>query len=207
MTLQHHGSSVASFPDGPSSRGQASGALSDLLGLENELTSIQAGIRQIDKIAPSAPMSFQTDSMIPIGSLQPSSNFPTSSSNDHPHQSSVNHHQNHQPYPGLPHAPTATQVKDIGTASEAQSPINPALMTQAPILQRHDPFGATPFLPPPPSKTNRGRYHFPPGPEQSSSDDRYAAFESLSGAFGQQHHHHQVPQSHGEFSSRLCFNN
>jgi hypothetical protein len=33
--------SVASFPVGMGTRGPASGALSDLLGLENELTSIQ----------------------------------------------------------------------------------------------------------------------------------------------------------------------
>ena len=221
--------SAATFPDGggaivppnhhlpPKSNagGPASGALSDLLGLESELTNIQvilfvcsnkkamstlnvfqAGIRQIDKIAPSAPMSFQTDSMIPIGSLQPSSNnFPNEGQ------------MNQQPYPGLPHAPTAMQAKELAPSQqETQLPLNPALMTQAQPQQqqqqqlsgRPDPFGGTPFLPPPPSsKTNRaggsqGRYQFPPSnaEQQMASggygggEDRYAVFEALSG--GQQ---------------------
>ena len=147
----------------------------------------QAGIRQIDKIAPSAPMSFQTDSMIPIGSLQPSSNsFPTGGSG--------NESGHHHPYPGLPHAPTMQQAKDLGPVS-SESPMNPALvMSQAaPMMQRPDPFGATPFLPPPPasSKSNRagaggqGRYQFPPEIQQSlasNGEDRYAAFEFLAGS-------------------------
>ena len=68
------------------------------------------------------------------------------------------------------------------------------------ILQQRpaDPFGATPFLPPPPSKSNRGsqgRYQFPPAtapgteqqqagipsqaPNQGNEVDRYAVFDSL----------------------------
>jgi hypothetical protein len=139
-------------------------------------------------------MSFQTDSMIPIGSLQPSSNnFPTS--NDQVNQQQQQQQQ--QSYAGLPHAPTAQQAKHLGPVvpSEAQSPINPALMTQAPApipqQQRPDPFGATPFLPPPPSKSkqgHQGRYAFPPGDQQQGmkigggsihNDDKYAAFEFL----------------------------
>ena len=144
---------------------------------------LQAGIRQIDKIAPNPPMSFQTDSMIPIGSLQPSSNsFP------------ANEQMN---YPGLPHAPTVQQAQALGpVTTEVQSPINPALMTQAPqpILQqqRPDPFGATPFLPPPPSshksgRGSQGRYAFPPSGNAAmiNNEDRYAAFEALaSNGFG-----------------------
>ena len=136
-------------------------------------------------------MSFQTDSMIPIGSLQPSSNnFP--GTNEPP--------MNQQPYPGLPHAPTAMQAKDLAPTQQ-ESPLNPAMMAQAqappaqqPLAGRPDPFGGTPFLPPPPSsKTTRGgggqaRYHFPPSAAEQqmvvSGEDRYAVFEALSG--GQQ---------------------
>ena len=76
-------SSAASFPDGvasdplggvgaigvpsaPIGGNKNTNAIDDLLGLETELSAIQAGIQQIDKIAPSPPMSFQTDSMMPL---------------------------------------------------------------------------------------------------------------------------------------------
>lgn len=146
-------------------------------------------------------MSFQTDSMIPIGSLQPSSNnFPAVNENQSQHQQQQLNQQ--ASYPGLPHAPTAMQAKDMApqTQQENQSPLNPALMTQAHHHQqqqpgRPDPFGGTPFLPPPP-KSNRsgtqGRYHFPSNVASSAADqqmvaavglgeDRYAVFEALSG--------------------------
>ena len=134
-------------------------------------------------------MSFQTDSMIPIGSLQPSSNnFPAVNENESQQQQ-----LNQQAYPGLPHAPTAMQAKDMAPQQENQSPLNPALLgNQAHHQQRPDPFGGTPFLPPPP-KSNRsgtqGRYHFPPADQQMvaasvGGEDRYAVFEALSG--GQQ---------------------
>ena len=134
-------------------------------------------------------MSFQTDSMIPIGSLQPSSNnFPAVNENQSQQQQ-----LNQQAYPGLPHAPTAMQAKDMAPQQENQSPLNPALLgNQAHHQQRPDPFGGTPFLPPPP-KSNRsgtqGRYHFPPADQQMvaasvGGEDRYAVFEALSG--GQQ---------------------
>ena len=120
--------------------------------------------------------------MIPIGSLQPSSrNFPATSANENPLENSNNqHHPGHlhqqqhhlqqqlhqQNYPGLPHAPTAQQAKDLGpTTTSEENQLNPILMAsqQAPIMhppqQRHDPFGATPFLPPPPSKSNRGMFY------------------------------------------------
>lgn len=149
---------------------------------------------QIDKIAPSAPRSFPTDNMIPIGSLQPSSsNFP---------QNADPNMFGQQAYPGLPHAPTAEQAQKLGpVTTEQQSPINPALMTQPVMHQRTavpDRFGATPFLPPPPSshKSSRsgsqGRYQFPPEQQQQAAaalqvqaDDRYAAFEIFqSNGFG-----------------------
>jgi len=66
--------SAASFPDGAIPAANKSSAIDDLLGLENEISAIQAGIQQIDKITPNAPMSFQTDSMLPLnlsGSQQP----------------------------------------------------------------------------------------------------------------------------------------
>ena len=46
-------------------------AIDDLLGLETELSAIQAGIQQIDKIAPTPPMSFQTESMMPLSLVTP----------------------------------------------------------------------------------------------------------------------------------------
>ena len=67
--------------------------------------------------------------MIPIGSLQPSSNnFPGCNE-------AVNNTMHQQlpaaaaSYAGLPHAPTIQQVKDLGHVNpQPQSPINPALM-------------------------------------------------------------------------------
>ena len=65
----------------------ASGALTDLLGLESELTSIQAGMRSLEQMGASqlygasgghtqpAASQGQPD-MIPVGSLQPSVGFP-----------------------------------------------------------------------------------------------------------------------------------
>ena len=74
--------------------------------------------------------------MIPIGSLQPSSNnFPGCNE-------AVNNTMHQQlpaaaavtaaaSYAGLPHAPTMQQVKDLGHVNpQPQSPINPALMAQ-----------------------------------------------------------------------------
>ena len=82
-------------------------------------------------------MSFQTDSMIPIGSLQPSSNsFPP---NDQGMLDPGSRIQGQHSYPGLPHAPTMQQAKDLGptVSTDPQSPINPALvMSQAPMLQQ-----------------------------------------------------------------------
>merc|ERR1719347_1030450 len=66
--------SAASFPDGAIQAANKSSAIDDLLGLENEISAIQAGIQQIDKITPNPPMSFQTDSMLPLslsGNQQP----------------------------------------------------------------------------------------------------------------------------------------
>ena len=175
-------------------------------------------------------MSFQTDSMIPIGSLQPSSNsFPGSDAAVESAEAPTNNMHPQPGYQGLPHAPTMHQSKDLGpVTTDAQSPINPVLMAQAPQpvmqQQRTDPFGATPFLPPPPasSKSGRGtlgRYQFPQGQEQQANnpaaggmgqmsiDDRYAAFEFLassSNGFGPPRNAPQ--QSQGEFWSILGIN-
>eukprot|EP00096_Caligus_rogercresseyi_P002828 TRINITY_DN1513_c3_g1_i1.p1 TRINITY_DN1513_c3_g1~~TRINITY_DN1513_c3_g1_i1.p1 ORF type:complete len:1235 (-),score=350.60 TRINITY_DN1513_c3_g1_i1:195-3899(-) len=103
------------------------GALSDLLGLQDELTHIQAGIRQIDKIAPTAPMSFQTDSMIPLsGNHTLHHGQLVTEANQH-------HHQHQQ---GLNKRPAA-------------------IMNSNPVggMGGSDAFGAAPFLPPPPSKS------------------------------------------------------
>ncbi len=153
-------------------------------------------------------MSFQTDSMIPIGSLQPSSNnFPSGVQQQPQHQQQPESQQQPGPgpaataiansYPGLPHAPTAKQAGELGPVPSTQAPLNPALLAQA-APARKDQFGATPFLPPPPaSKTSNnrsgsGRYGLPPGPGEPAAApgsglgssgintaDRYAAFESI----------------------------
>ena len=65
--------SAATFPDGPTPTASTSNAIDDLLGLESEISAIQAGIQQIDKITPNAPMSFQTDSMLPLHIKMPES--------------------------------------------------------------------------------------------------------------------------------------
>lgn len=74
--------SAASFPDGAAPPPAKTTAMDDLLGLESEISAIQveyhktknahnsfviqAGIQQIDKITPTPPMSFQTESMMPL---------------------------------------------------------------------------------------------------------------------------------------------
>jgi len=67
--------SAASFPDGAAAPAAKTTAMDDLLGLESEISAIQAGIQQIDKITPTPPMSFQTESMMPLdlGAPAPSS--------------------------------------------------------------------------------------------------------------------------------------
>ena len=172
VSNQHQ--SAASFPDGVSLQpqqqrilgavggpasigGGATGALTDLLGLEGELTNIQEGIRQIDQIGsnPAAmvvlqnqqhqQMGYNTSDMIPIGSLQPSSSsFPA---NHPPHQSNQMNQMNlTQP------APAATQ--------HGHKPHYPqAIMSSGGVTSKQDLFGATPFLPPPPSKVSGLLYY------------------------------------------------
>ena len=125
---------------GGATTGGASGALNDLLGLESECANIQAGIRQIDQIG-SNPVAlaalqnqqqgigYNTPEMIPIGSLQPSSNqFPGAN------QINVT-----QPVTSAP--------------QQGQKPHHPqAIMNSGGVTSKQDLFGATPFLPPPPSK-------------------------------------------------------
>ena len=144
--------SAASFPDGNPlqappmhqqkahgsvgvpTTGGASGALNDLLGLESECANIQAGIHQIDQIGsnPAALASIQNQAqgmgynadMIPIGSLQPSSNQ----------------------FPG-------SNQMNVAAQQPGQKPHHPqAIMNSGGVSSKPDLFGATPFLPPPPSK-------------------------------------------------------
>ena len=101
-------------------------AIDDLLGLETELSAIQAGIQQIDKIAPNPPMSFQTDSMMP---LSLSSSGPQSAS------------------------PNMLTQQQQPPQPQSQAPRRPvAVMNQGPPVSE---FGTAPFLPPPPSKPGR----------------------------------------------------
>ena len=125
--------------------GGASGALNDLLGLESECANIQAGIRQIDQIGsnPVAMAALQNPGisgfnsgaeMIPIGSLQPSSNhFPVGSQQQQMNTSSLPVSNTSHPGQHKPHHPQA-------------------IMNSGGVTSKQDLFGATPFLPPPPSK-------------------------------------------------------
>merc|ERR1712227_802227 len=63
--------SSSSTAPGAGAAASKANAIDDLLGLETELNAIQAGIQQIDKIAPNAPMSFPTDNMLPLNMSMP----------------------------------------------------------------------------------------------------------------------------------------
>jgi len=145
--------SAASFPDGAASANSKSSAIDDLLGLENEISAIQAGIQQIDKITPNPPMSFQTDSMLPLSLSGPQV----------PHQPAVQ-----QPAPKKPVAVmNQNPASDFGTApflppppskvgrkqedryavfDNVQSPRFPQNQNQPTQQQSTQGFGNTPFL-------------------------------------------------------------
>ena len=95
-----------------------------MLGLETELSAIQAGIQQIDKIADRPPVSFPTESMMPL-SL---SNAPSGAQT--------------QPPVMMNQQPPAPAVPGLG----ARKPM--AVMNQNPPTSE---FGTAPFLPPPPT--------------------------------------------------------
>ena len=97
-------------------------AIDDLLGLETELSAIQAGIQQIDKIADRPPMSFETQSMLPL-SL---SNTAAAAGS-----------------PPVMIQPPASAVP----AAAVRKPV--AVMNQNPPGVSE--FGTAPFLPPPPT--------------------------------------------------------
>ena len=141
--------------------GGATGALTDLLGLESELTNIQAGIRQIDQIGsnPAANVAtmaaalqnqqqqqsvgrYSSPDMIPLGSLQTSSgNFPSAAN----HQSSLP--TNHM---SIPNQQPVTMAQQQGGQQKPHYP--QAIMKSGGVTSKPDLFGAAPFLPPPPSK-------------------------------------------------------
>lgn len=120
-------------PQGPTSNGGASGALSDLLGLEGELSNIQKGMQQMDHVPQNRAGAFGfNQDMIPRGSLQPSSNsFPATDEI---------HKMQHFPNPSI-----------AGAGMAAAAPSGPHPQGGG----KTDIFGSTPFLPPPPSKGNR----------------------------------------------------
>ena len=114
------------LPSAPAAGNKNSNAIDDLLGLQTELSAIQAGIQQIDKIAPSPPMSFQTDSMMPLHlAMSP--------------QQQQQQQQQQQPQ----------QVGPAGRTTE-RKPV--AVMSQNPAVSE---FSPAPFLPPPPGKPGR----------------------------------------------------
>ena len=119
------------LPSAPAGGNKNTNAIDDLLGLQTELSAIQAGIQQIDKIAPSPPMSFQTDSMMPLHlSMSPQ-----------PQQQQQQMQQQMQ----------QQQQQQLGVAGRTErKPV--AVMNQNPAVSE---FSTAPFLPPPPSKPGR----------------------------------------------------
>ena len=120
------------LPSAPAGGNKNTNAIDDLLGLQTELSAIQAGIQQIDKIAPSPPMSFQTDSMMPLHlSMSPQ-----------PQQQQQQQMQQQM---------QQQQQQQLGVAGRTErKPV--AVMNQNPAVSE---FSTAPFLPPPPSKPGR----------------------------------------------------
>ena len=113
------GAVAASLP-APTATGKVN-AIDDLLGLETELSAIQAGIQQIDKIADRPPMSFETGSMLPLQGL---SNTAAAA------------------------APPPVMIQPPASAAAVvRKPV--AVMNQNPPGSGE--FGTAPFLPPPPT--------------------------------------------------------
>ena len=106
------------------------------LGLLLSDSFSQAGIQQIDKITPTPPMSFQTESMMPLdlGAPAPSSQV------TQPSRSQIKH--------------ACSQAAPELQAPPAQPKRPVAVMSQAPA-GRTENYGTAPFLPPPPSKPGR----------------------------------------------------
>jgi len=92
---------------------------------------------QINKLTPSnAPLSFGTQSMLPIGILQPTSNFPVQA----------------------PAPQTTNPVRGSSQRSHRSSRLHSSSRGLP-----ADPFGAAPFLPPPPPSKSSRYAHLPDG--------------------------------------------
>eukprot|EP00092_Neocalanus_flemingeri_P005657 GFUD01006092.1.p1 GENE.GFUD01006092.1~~GFUD01006092.1.p1 ORF type:complete len:633 (-),score=198.71 GFUD01006092.1:142-2040(-) len=145
--------SAASFPDGAAPAATKSSAIDDLLGLENEISAIQAGIQQIDKITPNPPMSFQTDSMLPLSLSgpqvpqqpivqQPATKKPVAVMNQNPAS-------DYGTAPFLPPPPSKVgrrQEDRYAVFDNVQSPRFPQTQNPAEPQQNTQGFGNTPFL-------------------------------------------------------------
>ena len=145
--------SAASFPDGAPPAASKSSAIDDLLGLENEISAIQAGIQQIDKITPNPPMSFQTDSMLPLSLSGPQ--VPQQPVVQQPAQKKPVAVMNQNPAsdfgtaPFLPPPPSKVgrrQEDRYAVFDNAQSPRAPQNQNPPQPQQNNQGFGNTPFL-------------------------------------------------------------
>lgn len=145
--------SAASFPDGAASAASKSSAIDDLLGLENEISAIQAGIQQIDKITPNPPMSFQTDSMLPLSLSGPQ--VPQQPVVQQPAQKKPVAVMNQNPAsdfgtpPFLPPPPSKVgrrQEDRYAVFDNVQSPRAPQNQNPPQPQQNNQGFGNTPFL-------------------------------------------------------------
>ena len=94
---------------------------------------VQAGIQQIDKITPTPPMSFQTESMMPLDLGAPA-----------PSQVAA-----------IQRLTNPAESQALEPQAQPAQPKRPvAVMSQAPA-GRTENYGTAPFLPPPPSKPGR----------------------------------------------------
>lgn len=158
--------SVASFPEPAMGlRSQqpdivpTSSGFDDLLGLESQLTSIQAGIHQIDNITPNTiPMTLNTDSMMPLGSQMSQAQVMTSLTSSGPQMR------------------VAGGMVVSSASGTTQKTYPQAIMNTGPI-SKPDSFGSAPFLPPPPSRMRQR-------PGETNPPQQQAQFQNPQTSFG-----------------------
>ncbi|XP_059099069.1 uncharacterized protein LOC131893139 [Tigriopus californicus] len=158
--------SVATFPEQAMGlRSQqpdivpTSSGFDDLLGLESQLTSIQAGIHQIDNITPNTiPMTLNTDSMMPLGGQMSQAQAMTSMVSSGPQMR------------------VAGGIIVSSASGTTQKTYPQAIMNTGPV-SKPDSFGATPFLPPPPSRSRQR-------PGEGNPPQQQPQFQNQSTPFG-----------------------
>lgn len=184
--------SAASFPDGAAPAGSKSSAIDDLLGLENEISAIQAGIQQIDKITPNPPMSFPTDGMLPLSLSgpqipqqqpvvqQPAPKKPVAVMNQNPTS-------DFGTAPFLPPPPSKVgrrQEDRYAVFDNVQSPRFPPTQNPPPPQQSNQGFGNAPFLDPGSSGDSGVPSIFSQPPSLGLSDTGSGVFGGINQAQG-----------------------